>query len=587
MSTALLWVCFFILFFHSIDSSPLDFPALKSHSQFRSEAAVTLKDIPDGVLKNELLDLELKNETAFTMAMKEINQNSLFIYDTKYAHVGGDGMLYFTEPRYDENSYKTKRKNRIRRESSLNSTFQRVDEYNVPIHHSFPGCGNIIWLNVQGGVIQNTAWNNPYNGGLSIYHAPPYLSTTWGFGPRNFTNDERDGITLIWQRIASDYAPFKIDVTTEKPPSLNSTTGEIMFTSFMDANSNFMPGVKIVNSQIKPPGGIAWVNKFGLNGWDYYQKYQYYSPALVYEQGFEPDAEAGSHEMGHNLGLSHDKPPNDDYYKGHCSNNGITETCWGPIMGTGYNDNVTQWSKGEHPGGTQEQDDLEIISNKIGYRDDDAGDTFDTAVTIFPENNNGFKNGIIERTSDTDMYKLNLPTLVLLINATISIKIHGFTKSISSSLESYGVNLNTKLIIYNESKDTICTDNKLLIQESTCTFIGDNSSFFYISVQGVGDESQITKMFHNVNTAGYTLFPAYGSLGDYRIVFDLNTMAAPSTSPAPFTSPAPNEIPSDDNTLSTGAIAGIAGAAILLIIALLLLCHTSKLPLSEDMKNLL
>ena len=50
-------------------------------------------------------------------------------------------------------------------------------------------------------------------------------------------------------------------------------------------------------------------------------------------------AEAASHEVGHNLGLSHDGTASTGYYSG--------QGAWAPIMGVGYYKPITQWSKGE------------------------------------------------------------------------------------------------------------------------------------------------------------------------------------------------------------------------------------------------
>src|SRR5205085_816544 len=55
---------------------------------------------------------------------------------------------------------------------------------------------------------------------------------------------------------------------------------------------------------------------------------------------------------------------------------------WGPIMGTGYHRNVTQWSKGDYLDATNNQDDLKIISGKLTYRKDDYGNTNATAAPL-------------------------------------------------------------------------------------------------------------------------------------------------------------------------------------------------------------
>src|SRR4051794_41600183 len=41
---------------------------------------------------------------------------------------------------------------------------------------------------------------------------------------------------------------------------------------------------------------------------------------------------------------------------------GSGDTSWGPIMGTGYNRNVTQWSKGDYYMANNTQDDHVIIA---------------------------------------------------------------------------------------------------------------------------------------------------------------------------------------------------------------------------------
>ncbi|WP_169314586.1 zinc-dependent metalloprotease family protein [Thiothrix nivea] len=168
-------------------------------------------------------------------------------------------------------------------------------------------------------------------------------------------------IAEIWRRISEDYAPFDVDVTTEAPASFGPTVGRILITRDSDASGQPMPA--------QGAGGVAYVNVWGISNY-----HSYYSPALVYYNnlgGGRPDyvSEAASHEMGHNMGLSHDGTSTASYYGGH----GSGFTSWGPIMGTGYNRNVSQWSKGEYADANQQQDDVAIIASKVNLQTDDHG----------------------------------------------------------------------------------------------------------------------------------------------------------------------------------------------------------------------
>ena len=133
--------------------------------------------------------------------------------------------------------------------------------------------------------------------------------------------------------MAEDYAPFDIDVTTEPPGTLTTRTAMALITRSTDANGAANPH--------NTGGGVAYVNVFGTTS------YSRYRPAWIYHDNLANDesyvAEAASHEIGHNMGLSHDgRTDGQDYYGGH----GSGDTSWGPLMGTGYYRNVSQWSKG-------------------------------------------------------------------------------------------------------------------------------------------------------------------------------------------------------------------------------------------------
>jgi hypothetical protein len=73
--------------------------------------------------------------------------------------------------------------------------------------------------------------------------------------------------------------------------------------------------------------------------------------------------------MGHLLGLSHD---------GGATGKG-SRVSWAPIMGLDPEENVTQWCMG----GTNDQDDIAILTGRLGLRGDDHNDTrFDKGTPL-------------------------------------------------------------------------------------------------------------------------------------------------------------------------------------------------------------
>ena len=267
--------------------------------------------------------------------------------------------------------------------------------------HSRPGAPNVVYIDFDGATISGTAWNGT--------HAQLDALAYNVEGDRNsFTDLERTRIVDIWHRVAEDLAPYDIDVTTERPSSFNSQTGTILVTHSIDANGNAINCTSC--------GGVAYVNVFGASNY-----HTYYSPALVfYNQlgggGETYVAEASSHEFGHNLGLSHDGTiSGTTYYGGHGS--GLVS--WAPIMGNSYNNNVTEWSKGEYADANQPQDDLAIIDNKLGYIPDDHGNTQGSATSLLvdldgnvvssnpeldPHNTLPDNKGVIGSANDVDVF---------------------------------------------------------------------------------------------------------------------------------------------------------------------------------------
>ncbi|MBT1712563.1 hypothetical protein KK062_30290, partial [Fulvivirgaceae bacterium PWU5] len=85
------------------------------------------------------------------------------------------------------------------------------------------------------------------------------------------------------------------------------------------------------NTAAPGAGGVAFVGGFGYQDW----------PCWVFVLSGKGGGEAGAHEIGPTVGLGHPgrTTPNEGYFAGHGD--------WAPIMGVGYYEPITQWSKGE------------------------------------------------------------------------------------------------------------------------------------------------------------------------------------------------------------------------------------------------
>ena len=263
--------------------------------------------------------------------------------------------------------------------------------------HSKPGAQRLIYLDFNGHTTTGSAWNS----GTIV--APAFdldgIST-------EFSNTELNRIQAIWQRVAEDFAPFNVDVTTEEPsPDLLNRTSSL----------DLLYGTRavITHSSIgvcTGCGGVAYVGVF-----DWYSSINptYYQSAWVlYDMlgaGDEKNvAEAISHEVGHTLGLSHDGTSTTGYYTGQGS--GVTG--WAPIMGIGYNQNTVQWSMGEYADANNKEDDLAIIQDYgLPLKADVVGDTKETAAPLGGTSAGGTvtvnAGGVIETRSDVDVFSFS------------------------------------------------------------------------------------------------------------------------------------------------------------------------------------
>jgi hypothetical protein len=371
--------------------------------------------------------------------------------------------------------------------------------------HSKPGAPNILYLNFSGSTVSGTAWNTSL-GRASI----PAVAFSTDGDYATFNDAEQVAIKRVWQRMAEDYAPFNIDVTTEPPPTFTTRTAEALITRTTDADGNLNPSAASA-------GGVAYVDCFAN------ATYAKYRPAWIYFDNLSSSdayiAEAASHEIGHNMGLSHDGTTSLAYYGGH----GSGDTSWGPLMGTGYGRNVSQWSRGEYYQANNTQDDLATIATKVPYRSDDHGATPQTATALIvtgtnivsttpetdPANTTPANKGVLERNTDVDVFSVTTGSGVLRLAANPWVTPSG----------TRGGNLDVLIELRDTNGTLIATNNAASTTGAQIqTNVSAGTYYLHVRNTSAGDPLAATP-------TGYT---SYGSIGQYFI----SGFIAPTSAPA-------------------------------------------------------
>jgi hypothetical protein len=359
------------------------------------------------------------------------------------------------------------------------SGFDRVDLSQTFFLNSLAGANQTIYLDFDGHTTTGTSWNNSTR--------PEIITPAYDFDGNTafFSDAELQRIQYIWQRVAEDFRPFNVNVTTQVPTDINDL--------IKSGSTDTRWGVRVVIGGSsydwygKGAGGVAYLNSFNWNA---------DTPAFVFEDQLgngndKYTAEAISHEVGHTLGLNHDGriSPQEGYYAGQ----GTGETGWGTIMGVGYYKNLSQWSKGEYTSASNTEDDLAIITTKngFGYRTDDAGNSINTAKALTISNVTVSGTGIIERNTDVDFYSFSAG--VGDIDLYIDPVLRGANLDILAELYS----ADGTLIAVSNPTDRLAANIKTTLTQAGA---------YYLKIDGVGNGDPLV--------TGYT---DYGSLGEYSI----------------------------------------------------------------------
>ena len=346
--------------------------------------------------------------------------------------------------------------------------------------HSKAGSNRVIYLDFDGHTITGTAWNT--NGKPATVNVTAY--DTDG-NTSNWSTAEQDVVREVWARVAEDYAPFDVDVTTqaaaESAITRSSSTDKQYGTRVLiDPTTWYQSGCGC--------GGVAYVGVY-----DNTSQHAYYQPALVFTKGVGTGAkniaEAASHEAGHNVGLSHDGTASQGYYAGHGA--------WAPIMGVGYSKAISQWSKGEYSGANNKEDDFAVVGqNGLALRADDHGNgTSDaTALTL-----GATTSGIYASDSDVDTFRIDLAA---------------GTFTFAANAAAAGGDLDIKLQLLNSAGTVIATADPASGQSNSGTPTGLSASI----------SRQVTagRYYLRVDNTGYgdplsTGYSTYGSRGAYTV----------------------------------------------------------------------
>lgn len=349
--------------------------------------------------------------------------------------------------------------------------------------HSLPSATKKIYLDFDGHVTSNTFWQN----GARI--DTPAFSLDGNYA--QFSDAERQAIQEVWARVAEDFYPFDVDVTTEEP-----SLDDLRKAGADDTRWGMRVVIGGSGSWMSGAAGVAYLNSFN---WDSD------TPCFVFaDQSWKTNlnfmATCVSHEVGHTLGLRHDGHNGREYYAGR----GTGETGWGPIMGNPGFVSLTQWSRGEYGGSTNREDDLSIITtrNGFGFRPDDHGGTTASATSA-PASEFEIA-GFIGQSTDVDMFRF---TTSGQIQATISpIKA--------------GTNLDILATLLDSAGTTVATSNPLDKVGASFTLTVSAGTYF-LAVRGTG--------MGDIRTTGYT---SYGSLGQYTVQVGTPSGPTPSLSVA-------------------------------------------------------
>ena len=440
---------------------------------FGSGAPKSSAELPAGELRNSIESLPTATQTRALQWLQSIEFTG---QDLPYMKVDRQGSIYYAD------TYMTKKASG---QNAAAGGQQGITSKNVFRLHSKPGAANTIYMDFDGASISGTAWNKQVN--ASQLTAKPY--DTDG-NQSALSSAEISDIAEIWERVAEDFAPFDVDVTTEDPGKNRQNVAWVVVTDSEPGGKQPLPSPKA--------GSTTYMNIYGFS------HTAYFSPALIYRNNLgsaSAVAEASSHSIGHIMGLSHDTTVG----------TGKGKVSWAPIMGVNHTNQVTQWSKGDYRGAVNKQDDIGILVGALGLRRDDHDDSrFDSGTPLVsdrkgniaainpgmdPSDHNSDNKGLIEDEDDIDVFVFNAGKGMVDITVTPAWQAY--------QQDSHrGANLDVHVSLYDANGKKIAESDP---SDETSSRLRKQVSpgRYKLEVRGTGNKASD--------------YPRYGSVGQYYI----------------------------------------------------------------------
>lgn len=287
---------------------------------------------------------------------------------------------------------------------------RRLLSLSVPQYSSLPSAPATLYLDFNGHT--EASW-----GGYQNVQTPAYDTNG---NPNSFSSQELAAIKEIWSRVAEDYAPFNLNVTTVDPGGWSNPNIPALRVAIGGSHNDWFitdaSGASYQSAYTNPLPNVVYVFEDDLyNG----------LPSMV--------ADIASHEAGHAYGLRH----NHEY---DSSGNVIGEYStgnspeWAPLMGNSLFAERSTWYNGPSTSINNLQDDIAEIasaSNGFGFRSDDYSNSIATASSVIMSGSKFSQSGIIGTNDDVDVFWFDTPSG----NVTLSVEVADLGANLDSKIE--------------------------------------------------------------------------------------------------------------------------------------------------------